>query len=242
MKHFVPLFLLCIFLSKFSFCQQQVIRVGEQNNRLQSMLDLYENYMGPQAELYNGADYVPFLFRRDGTPFYDSDTLRMGWISYNHFLYRNIPMQYDISRDQLIILHKNGRSRFYLNNSMVDSFYFANHTFIRLDANAAKNVSTPGFYQVLVNGNVMVAALRKKSTRETIKDNQVWRIFDNADRLFLVKNGKFIEVRSSKEVLRTLGDKRNELKKLMRANKLKFGRKNFEKNLLEIVKIYDQLT
>jgi len=236
MKLLVSLFLFLFSFAQFSYCQQ-----NSNDTQLSRTLELYEHYMGPQAALYNGAEYVPFLFLKDGTPFYDSDTLKKGWISYHSFLYKNIPIQYDVVRDQVIILNFDAKSRLFLENSVIDSFHYGDHTFISLLPNISGTLNNVGFYEVLYSGEIAALALRKKNYRETIRDNQVVRIFFNTDRLFIKKNGKYFEVENQKDVLRVLGDKRNDLRKHMREQKVKFGRKNFEEALLQTVKIYDQL-
>jgi hypothetical protein len=240
MKLFVSLLLFLFSFAKFSYCQQNTGNIND--NQVRNTLRLYENYMGPQAALYNGAEYVPFLFLKDGTPFYDSDTLKKGWISYEHFLYKNIPIQYDVSRDQVIILNFDAKSRLFLENSVIDSFHYGGHTFISLQRNVSETLNTGGFYEVLYSGDVSALALRKKNYRETIRDNQVVRVFFDTDKFFIKRNGKYFEVANQKDVLRVLGDKRNDLKRHMREQKVKFGRKNFEEAFLQTVKIYDQLT
>jgi len=198
--------------------------------------------MGPQAAIYNGAEYVPFLFKREGTPFYESDIPVNGLVSYQHYLYNPIALQYDVSRGQVIILNYNQKTRLFLENSVIDSFYFAHHTFIRLEENASQNLTNTGFYEVLLNGNIKVLANRKKNFKETIKENQLVRIFNILDQFYIKKNGKYFEVKNQKDVFRVLGDKKNEVKRQMRQQKIKFRQKYFEGGLLVAAKIYDQLT
>jgi hypothetical protein len=239
MNSFVPIVICSLFFCNGVFGQQNTKPdIAESKDKT---LQLYDAYMGPQAALYNGPEYVPFLFKREGTTFYDSDTLRTGWISYDHYLYAEIPIQYDVTREQVIILNFDQRSRLYLENSMIDSFYYGGHTFINLPQNIEQNLVTPGFYEKVVTGEISVFVLRKKTFKETIKENQVVRVFNNNDRIFLKKHDKYFEIKNKEDVFRVIGDKRNEVKTEMRRQQIKIRRKNFEEAVLAAVKIYDHL-
>jgi hypothetical protein len=124
---------------------------------------------------------------------------------------------------------------------MIDSFYYGGHTFINLPQNIEQNLVTPGFYEKVVTGEISVFVLRKKTFKETIKENQVVRVFNNNDRIFLKKHDKYFEIKNKEDVFRVIGDKRNEVKTEMRRQQIKIRRKNFEEAVLAAVKIYDHL-
>lgn len=239
MNFFASIFICSLFFCTNSFGQQSFnAHTTEAENKT---LQVYDAYTGPQAALYNGPEYVPFLFKREGTTFYDSDTLTTGWISYDHYLYREIPIQYDVTREQVIVLNFDKRSRLFLENSRIDSFYYGGHTFINLAQNTEQNLAASGFYERAVSGEISVFVLRRKTIKETIKESQVVRVFNNADRIFLKKHDKYFEVKNKDDVFRVIGDKRNEVKSEMRRLQIKIRRKNFEEAVLVAVKIYDQL-
>ncbi len=235
MNRILPLFFCVFFLCASSFCQSNIDISA--NSDIKKSRELYDQYMGAQANIYNGGEYVPLLFKKEGSPFFDSDTLRMGWVSYENYIYHSIPIQYDVSKDQLIILNFDGKSKIFLQNNRVDSFYFGKHTFIRLKKNPQQNLNSAGFYEILSNNEIQVLASRKKYIKETIQGNEVVRIFNNMDRFYLKKNEKYYEVKNETDVFRVIG-KRNEIKKALRQQKIKF-RTNFEKALLTASKFYD---
>jgi hypothetical protein len=164
--------------------------------------------------------------------------LRRGWVSYENYIYRPIPIQYDVSKDQLIILNFDEKSKIFLQNNRVDSFHFGNHTFIRLKENPKQNLSNSGFYEILFDGNIQVLASRKKNIKETIQANEVVRIFNTTDRFYIKKNEKYYEVKNENDVFRVIGNRRNEIKRALRQQKIKF-RNNFEEALITAAKIYD---
>jgi hypothetical protein len=236
MNRFFFLLFCSSFLCTFSFCQSN--NDTSSNAEINKSLELYDQYMGPQANIYNGGEYVPLLFKKEGTPFFDSDTLRRGWVSYENYIYRPIPIQYDVSKDQLIILNFDEKSKIFLQNNRVDSFHFGNHTFIRLKENPKQNLSNSGFYEISFDGNIQVLASRKKNIKETIQANEVVRIFNTTDRFYIKKNEKYYEVKNENDVFRVIGNRRNEIKRALRQQKIKF-RNNFEEALITAAKIYD---
>jgi hypothetical protein len=203
-------------------------------------LKLYDNYTGPQASIYNGSEYIAYIFKREGMPFFLSDTMALGWVGYEGRIYQQMIIQYDIARNQVLLLNSNRRSKIVLHNELIDSFYFSNHTFKKLVASSVQNLSTTGFYDVLYNGNVKVYANRKKLFKDVIKDNELVRIFGNEDRYYIFKGGKYYLVNNKKDVYNLLNDKKSEIKSAMRRRKIKFRKNNFEEALLVATEIYDQ--
>jgi hypothetical protein len=203
-------------------------------------LVLYDNYTGPQASIYNGSDYIPYIFKREGIPFFLADTMALGWVGYEGRIYQPMIIQYDIVRNQVLLLNSNRRSKIVLHNELIDSFYFLNHTFKKLEASSVQNLSTTGFYDFLYNGNLKMYASRRKLFKDVIKDNELIRIFSNEDRYYIFKSGKYYMVNNKKDVYKLLNDKKSEIKSAMRRRKIKFRKNNFEEALLVAAEIYDQ--
>ena len=201
---------------------------------------LYDKYTGPQASIYNGSEYIAYIFKREGIPFFLADTMALGWVGYEGRIYQPMIIQYDIVRNKVLLLNSNRRSKIVLHNELIDSFYFLNHTFKKLEANSAQNLSTTGFYDFLHNGNIKVYASRKKLFKDVITDNELVRIFSNEDRYYIYKGGKYYLVNNKKDVYNLLNDKKSALKSAMRRRKIKFRKNNFEEALLVAAEIYDQ--
>ena len=237
MKIFLLISFCLLLFGNTSFCQQSNDNNSiEQENQLKKM---YLNYVGAQASIYNGRQYIPYHFLKEGHPFFLSDTLSDAWISYEGNIY-NIPMQYDVARDQVIISNLAGGTRIFLQNERIDSFHFLNHTFLRLIQNPNENLENTGFYDVLYKGNVVVLAFRKKSFTESIQASKVVRYFNTQDRFFILKNGKYHPVKNEREVFEILEGNSNEIKKLLRRQGLKFRKSKFENALIMAATISDQ--
>ena len=206
----------------------------------QSVL-LYDRFTGAQASIYNGGDYQPFIFEKDGIPFFESDTLAGGWVGYEGRMYEPMHIQYDLVRDQVLILNYDRKAKIVLHNELVDSFQFLNHKFLKLNENSLQNLRTTGFYDLLYNGNtIKTFANRKKSIKEVISDNTLIRVFSKWDRFYIFKHDKYYLVTNKKDVFRLLNDRKSEIKAGMRRQRIKFRRTNFEEALLAASKIYDQ--
>lgn len=241
MKTIACLLFSILILSYPSFSQQITGDSTIVSAQLKESKSLYINYMGPQAAIYNGRQYVPYRFLMEGHPYYGIDTISNGWISYGGRIYENIPVQFDVSRDQLIIASLEDGSKIFLQNELVDSFHFFNHTFKRLAKDPQVNIESTGFYDLLYRGSVEVFALRKKNYLESFQSGKIVRIFNSHDLFYILKNGHYYLVKNEKDVFEILGGKRNEIKKLLRQNDVKFRRTKFEKPLVMATTFFDQL-
>ena len=152
---------------------------------------VYDNFTSPQASIYNGSEYIAYIFKREGMPFFEADTMALGWVGYEGRIYQPMIIQFDIARNQVLILASDRRSKIVLHNELIDSFSLLNHIFKKLEASSEKNLSTTGFYDFLYGGNLEVYANRKKLFKDVIKDNELVRIFGKEDRYYTFKGGKY---------------------------------------------------
>lgn len=210
------------------------------NNQLKQAISYYDNAIGGQADIYNGEEYTPYLFKTTGIPFFNSETLKVGWVSYKGRVYNPLQIQYDVHRDQLVIMSANGYSKIVLDNKFVDSFYFSGQTFTKIKATASNNLPSSEFYNRLYNGTHKVLVIRKKSMREIIEYNRVVRVFDVKDRFFVWSSGNYIAVKNKKEVLSLFRSERRKIVREIRKKDVSFRKEGFEKALLLSVQLYDQ--
>ncbi|HEY5407527.1 MAG TPA: hypothetical protein VIJ92_10570 [Ginsengibacter sp.] len=240
MKFFVIL-VPCLFSLTVSFSQSaktdSIINIQVKNT-----LDLYDNYTGGNAPIYNGTEYIYYYFKMEGDPFFITTNLTKGWVGYSGRMYGPLKLGYDIQRNQVTIASADNFSRIVLQNDLVDSFFLDGHTFVRLQADYKQNLNTTGFYDLLHDGHLQLLARRIKIMEDAIKDNSVVRIFTEKDHFYIHKNGLYYLVTNKKEVFRLFADKQHQLKKMLRHEHIKIGRKNFETGLLRAVEFYDQLT
>ncbi len=241
MKSILTVLFCLFFFSSTTLAQGISGDTSSINNQVKQSITLYDRFRGAEANIYNGREYVPYSFKKKGSPFFESDTLTNGWISYEGKVYQSIPMQYDVARNQVIILNYDERSKIFLQNNVIDSFHFLDHTFINLKENPEQKLNNPGFYDLLYTGHAQLLATRKRSFKETIQDNEIIRVFYTLDRFYIYKNDKYYAVYNKNDVFRLFNDKKHEIKIRMRQQNIKFGRENFEQALKMATVIYDQL-
>jgi hypothetical protein len=235
------LVLLFCFLCSSSLAQNFSTDTLSVKEEIQQSIDLYDHFKGAEAAIYNGGEYVPYTFEKTGSPFFDSDSLTNGDISYAGRVYHSIPMQYDAGRNQLVILNYDGLSKIVLQNDVIDSFHFLNHTFIRVKEDPKQNLNNTDLYEFLFNGRVQVLARRKKVFEDAFKDNDLIRVFHSENAFYIHKGARYYAVNNKKGVFSIFNNKKHEIKSLMRQQKIKFRRKNFEEVLVVTARIYDQL-
>ena len=240
MKFFVIL-VPCLFSLTVSYSQSiktdSVISIQVKN-----AVDLYNTYTDGNAPIYNGTEYLYYHFIMEGDPFFIKVELSNGWVGYAGRIYVPVRLGYDIQRNQVTIASADNFARIVLQNELVDSFYLAGHTFIKLNADYKQNLSTTGFYDLLYNGRVKLFARRIKLIEDVIKDNTVVRVFTEKDRFYVYKKSLYYLVSNKKEAYRLFADKQHQVKKQLRHEHIKLRQKNFEAGLLRAVEFYDQLT
>ena len=108
--------------------------------------------------MYNGSEYAynayyPFTIN-EGDPFFQSKTFDTGAVFYNNVLYENVPLLFDIVKEELLTHDPTNNYIMRLNNERVKWFIIWGHTFVRLNHDSANNSPLhTGFYDLLYNGN-----------------------------------------------------------------------------------------
>ncbi|MCC6289755.1 MAG: hypothetical protein IT249_17905 [Chitinophagaceae bacterium] len=209
-----------------AFSQEQntdsALVAGQQKNTIQ----LYYNSLDFQSGLYNGSEYIVYVhLLKDGHPYLDTTTLTNGTVFYDGMLYSNVPMLYDIVKDELIVQHFNKVFHIQLVQSKVDEFNFLGRPFVHLGRDTTKqgNVKN-GFYEILYDGQVKLYAKRIKTIQEFIPDMQVERRVFSNNRYFIYKDSVFHEVYNQSSVIKVLKDKRFDYKQALRKQHIKFRR------------------
>ncbi len=192
----------------------------QQKNAIQ----LYYNSLDIQSGLYNGSEYLVYVqLLKDGHPYLDTTKLTYGSVFYDGMLYQDVPMLYDIVKDELVIQHYNKVFHIQLIQSKIDEFKILDRPFLHLgkDSTIQGNVKN-GFYEVLYDGQIKLYAKRIKTIQEYIPEMKVeQRVFSN-NRYFIYKNKAYHEVYNLPSVLKVLKDKRINYKQTLRKQHIKF--------------------
>lgn len=205
--------------------------------------------IGQESRLYNGHEYLPYDPHIRGNALfpYTVQSWEYGEVNYDGIVYQNVPLMYDINKDIVVVLLYNKFSMFALTSNRVHDFSFANHHFVRIDADTLeKNDAgiTTGFYDQLYDGKIEILAKRTKSLQGTTNNaNSVPETyFLSKDEYYLKKGNTYYNLSLSQgSILKLLKDKKSEIQQYLKSNKIRF-KDDREGNMARIGAYYDHLT
>ena len=242
MKVFTPCLLFLIGIIGNSFGQLADSKATVPENVPEYPWSLYKAATNDAQNLYNGRLYNIYDSREEEFQFFDSRKLEKGTVFYDGQRYENIPMMYDIVRDELVITHVNGYENILLQSAKVEYFSFYNHNFKRFVSGQGINPDMKtGFYDQIYTGKTKTLVRRVKQRQEKILDKKVIAQFPAKNFYYVYKDGKYHTVHSKKSVLALFPDEKKELRKELREQKIKF-RKQREIAIVTMVSRHDELT
>lgn len=198
-------------------------------------IDLYSRNMRAQSHLFNGSEYIEYNSISGQHPYYEADWSD-GVVFYDGELYERTPLLFDLSLDKLITENSNGRP-LQLISEKIKYFILNGHTFVYLPENKIKE----GFYDLLYNGEIKVYVRRKKALQKKVSGTALETTFEETVRYYILKKENYTLVKKKKDVFSALADHKNELKKFVHENHLRFKR-NPEVALTQMAQFYDQIS
>ncbi|HEY8896938.1 MAG TPA: hypothetical protein VIM79_19080, partial [Niastella sp.] len=187
-----------------------------------------------------GIEYLGYSFKIKGHAYFQQNALQTGTVVYDELQFTNVPMLYDLLKDQVIIQHFNHFTKIGLVSEKVKEFTLFNHHFIRLQADSLSGSPLlTGFYDEMYTGRIMVLVKREKYIEETIKD-ELEREFLPRDYYFIRKEGTYYAVKNYKSLLTIFKDRSREVKQYLRRNKIKY-RRGPENAIVKAAVYYDTL-
>ena len=148
-------------------------------------------------------------------------------------------MKYDLVRDLVVIKHPNGYSTFSLFSPRVSYFVLGGSTFIYINEAENKSAPQPGFYQLLSKGSMTFLAKRSMRIEENIVRVSVERKFVSADQYYLLKEGKYNNLKNEAALLNLVGDQKQTVKQVLRKKKIRF-KKNPEQAIIAVAEYINQ--
>ena len=233
-----------LFVLSFTACSfGQVLAPDSAFTRLarNQAVGLYEQTLKLQAHVYEGGEYINHDPRIKVHPYYITDSLQVGSVVYNGIAYSGVRMLYDIVRYEVAIQPPEGGYRLRLRTDKISAFSLSSHQFARIVGDSAAGIRT-GFYEIIYNGKVKALAKRLKTVYEDISSGAYRGEYLVKDRFVIQKDGGFYDVKSKRSVLDLFPDQGKELRKYIRANKLKFTDEQREQTIARLTQRYDELT
>lgn len=205
---------------------------------------VYFQALGEQSGIYRGAEYTGHSYRiKSGHQFFESADFSYGSVFYDGIFYNDIPLWYDIVKNQVIVRYADEFSRIVLHNEKIDYFSLHNHHFIHIKPDELNSsVISSGFYDRVYNGRIQVFVERSKGAlKEVSSEGTYLKILKQKNNFFLKKEGVYYPVESLGSVLKSLGSKQKEIQEFLKKSNTKF-RKDPENTIVRIVRYYDLLT
>ena len=241
-----PLFL------KFLLCSMFFVKIaGAQELTSDSLTNslynsfpvkLYFNALGENAHTFNGYEYFTPDRNIKGSPYFLADGPIPADLDYDDSYYQNIPILYDLVKDEVIINRLGQNYKISLVSDKLNSFFVRKHEFIRVSSDSANGIQLPtGFYDRMYAGKTTVLVKRKRRLQETYIYNTTGYEYIEENVYYVIFAGQIVQVDGKSSVMNLFKSKKSEIKAFLRKNKLNF-KSDFEKTLIATSAYYDQLT
>ena len=181
----------------------------------------YDLSMNQQAALYNGIQHVGYGRFIIGTAYFLTQEWLTGSILYDGMMYKNIPIHYDLVAGDVIVQSPNGFG-ISLFSPRVKYFSLGGHQFLNINDPAV--ALSPGFYEVLLQGTMTILVKRHKRINEFITGLEQQREFVQEDVFYLMIDGRIHSIRNVDDILQFTGNRKKEMKRLLRKNHIRFKR------------------
>jgi hypothetical protein len=204
-------------------------------------IDVYYQNLGEESPLYNGSGYIEYAYTlQEGHPFFQITNFVNGNINLEGMIFHDVPMLYDIVKDQLIIQDFQRVYKINLPADRIQQFFLLDHLFVRLTPNASDPIKT-GFYDQLYKGKTALFAKREKRVLEKYSNIQISKVVISQNIYYIKREGVYYTVKNKSSLLAALKSKKKEVQQYLKTNNIKFKREP-ERAMIMAVKYYDQLT
>jgi hypothetical protein len=190
--------------------------------------------------LYNGKIWRDLYVSIREDQFLFSNEFLPGHVTLNGKTFNTPKLKYDILNDEIITVTDKGII-LQLNKEMVDNFAivfrYRLYNFSHLEPDSLRKVS--GYVNLLYNGR---SALYVKYSKEISKrgPGKNYENFVQSDRIYIVKEGIFHQVKNNGDLKELVSDKKHEIKAYLKENKIVISRKSPD-TYVRVLQYYDSL-
>ena len=238
-------YLYCIILSglssvKISFAQTSISDTAFYGSAQNNLIQLYIHSIKENLRIYNGTEFTAAYRSSAGHPFFEYAEPQKGDIFYDGIFYPGVRLSYDLTRDEIIFVTPANNLNIKLISEKVNWFSFQNHLFIYIqeDSNTV-NFRGNGFYELSYDGFYSVLTKRKKYLDEPSREETVSK-FVQLTNYYARKNDIYYTIDSKRSLLAVCQDKKTEVVKYIRKEKLDF-KKDPGNTIIKVIDYYTQL-
>jgi len=209
------------------------------NTQARNLAVLYSTAIGSNSSFYNGPEYFYDDALLTANAFFETVDFDRGSIVYDGIAYYDIPLAYDIIRDEVVTLSFNQDYRVKILPEKLSSFTIRGRQFIQIPKATASHM--PGYFELLHKGKASLLVKRIKKIKEIITTGRNVEYQVNSENQYYIQTSTGYHVVTDKAgLLSILSDKRPELNAYFDNNNYSF-RTDLEIALLNAVKYYDQI-
>lgn len=188
-------------------------------------LSSYKEEIRYFQELITGGQYAAPSPLIKGDPYHFSRQFETGSLRINGITYPEVPLVYDVFRDQLVTFHPVFNQKILIKPEKIDGFTLSNGQLFRyLAGNASYTHHGNGIYEVLAQGKALALAKRYKTSKSIRELSRYDEEYVPKVDYFVWREGTFFSVSSSKQAFLALGLSAKEFKKELKSKGLQFGK------------------
>ncbi len=205
----------------------------------------YTSYLGTAAPLYTGPQYTEYHQTiQQGHPFFMDTAFLPGSVWYDHILYENIFLRFDVIQGRIVLNDATKTFRITPVSEKIDSFIIKGHHFHRIDKTSlTQGLPRTGFYEILYS-NQQVALLKKenKSIQEDLRSSAELskRYIVASDNYYIQSGNLFIPVNRKNQLLDYCKDRKAEIRQYIRKQQLDFS-EDKENAMISVIAYYQSL-
>jgi hypothetical protein len=186
-------------------------------------LSAYQQEIPYFQELITGGQYAAPSSLIKGDPYFVTRQFVSGTLRINGISYPQVPLIYDIFRDQLVTFHPIFNQKILIKPEKIDEFAWSDGKLFRFfPGNEAFIHHGNGIYQVLDQGNAIALVKRYKTTRSLRDISRYNEEYVEKQEYFLWKDGAFFLIKKSSQAFTALQLNPKELKKELKSKGLQF--------------------
>jgi hypothetical protein len=202
------------------------------------ILQVYLDEIGNNAQIYHGSEYIRNGIKAAGFPYYESDSMQTGSVSYQGTVYPRPGLFYNMVTDEIVTPNYEHNALITLAAEKIDSFTIGTHTFIRLTAGKSNGLVRDGFYEQMYSGEPGFYIRREKKL--DMGSSLIEPKYIQLNYFFIRIKNVYYAVDGKNSLLELFKDREDALKKYIRTHKLNF-KKHPESSLLLTTIYYSTL-
>lgn len=243
-KQLIPLLILQAIFFTGIFSPKNLFAQTLGNSLEDSLINVFNRRISSQIKLYKGVSYLGYAGRLQGNAYLDDNPdFVKGTATYDGFFFKDVPILFDLVEDKVVSILYDGYSKYSFVSERLSNFTIEGRTFVYVPERKAEgnSIRKSGFFEMPYNGKIKVLVKRTKSIKEILEIQGAIKQFSQEVEYFIMRDGLLYKANSESSFLRLFESHKEEFKKYIKLNKLKF-REDPVKTLVSLASYYEQLS